>query len=181
MFRLSSVVFLFIASACAAAEPVGEQQGEALVTIARTHFAVQTATRSSGDASAPSARGLSEVRYDLPTGGRLAAYYLTPDGKLLKFFVNAPTSNPYLEINDRRRFIEKLMEIVVADSGSEERAWAAKQLDESWSERVRSLPVQVGGYVFSGITVQSPAGSHDNFRIIALDTGAVGLRYQPSR
>lgn len=73
------------------------------------------------------------------------------------------------------------MEIVVADSGSEERAWAAKQLDESWSERVRSLPVQVGGYVFSGITVQSPAGSHDNFRIIALDTGAVGLRYQPSR
>ena len=160
------------------AELGGEQRAEEVVNTAKRHFAIHDATRTSEGATAPSYGGLTQVRYDSGSGGRFATYHLTANGQLIDLIVNAPTADPYRVDAGRREFVERLMEIAAPEVTAEERAWGAQQLETAWTERVRPLPVHVGNYVFSGITVHSASGAHDKFTITTAGCGATGLRFR---
>ena len=178
LIRCLAIGFLLGSPASLGGATGDGETAEALVETARGHFAIQEDARSSSPALAPSREGQIEVRFDLPSGERFTTYYLTSDGALSELGINSPTSRAYAKTPDRRAFLERLMEIAAPRSSSEERAWAAIQLDGVWSERVRPLPVQVGDYVFGGITVKSPRGAHDHFTIVAIDTGARGMTFE---
>lgn len=160
------------------AELGGEQRAEEVVNTAKRYFSIHDTTRTSESASAPSYRGLTQVRYDSGSGGRFATYHLTANGQLIDLIVNAPTSDPYRVASGRREFFERLMEIVAPEVTAEEHAWGAQQLDSVWTQRVRPLPVHVGSYIFSGITVHSASGAHDKLRIATAGCGATGLRFR---
>lgn|GEM_PF-4068938 len=181
LFRVLAIGFLLVSPANLGDATADGETAEALVETARGHFAIHENARSSGQASAPSRKGQTEVRYDLPSGERFATYYLNSDGALRELGINSPTSKAYAKTSDRRAFLERLMEIAAPRSTLEERSWAALQLDGIWSERVRPFPVQVGDYVFGGITVRSPRGAHDHFTIVATDTGARGMTFERRR
>ncbi|PSJ36503.1 hypothetical protein C7I55_25875 [Sphingomonas deserti] len=119
----------------------------------------------------------TEVRYELPTGDRLATYFIATDGKLKEFILNGPAAEPYMPVRERRAFIEQMMEVAAPSSSRAERAWGARQLDSSWREWLR--PLQVGEYVFGGMIVSSANGTHDHFKITAADIETTGLKYRP--
>lgn len=156
----------------------GEQRAEEVVEAAKLHFAIHDATRTSEGASAPFYRGQTQVRYDSVSAGRFATYHLTANGQLIDLIVNAPTAAPYRVASGRREFIERLMEIAAPEITEEERVWGAQRLDSVWTQRVRPLPVHVGNYVFSAITVHSTSGAHDKFTITNAGCGATGIRFR---
>ena len=170
-----------VTSACSAAEPSGEQRAKALVEVAQEHLKVHDANRSVGQAFGPARRDFKEIRYDSPTVGRFVTYYTTPEGAMKEFVVNQPNANPYEPIKARAVFIERMMEIAAPDSSPAERAWGSKQLDSLWTPSTHPLPVQVGDYVFSGLTGGYGDLKHDNLRIVAADTGAAGLKFRQRR
>ena len=175
---MSFRVFFFgvacVATACHSAVPSGEQRAEQLVKVAQAHLGVDDLNQSIGKGFGKARSNLTEVSYDTPELRRFATYYLTREKSLREFVVNQPDAEPYAPIRERTAFIERMMEIAAPESSKAERAWGAKQLDSLWKKPVRPLPVQVGDYVFSGIT-----GTHDTLRIVAADTGATGLKYRP--
>ncbi|MBX7483015.1 hypothetical protein [Qipengyuania qiaonensis] len=176
--RFLAISFFLATPACVGAETTDVQIAEVVVQTAKDHFAIHENVRSSGSALAPSHSGLTEVQYNLPSGERFATYYVNSDGALSELVINGPTSEQYVKTPSRRFFLERLIGLMAPQSTSKERVWAAGQLDGVWTERVRPLPVQVGNYVFDGGVVRSPKGAHDNFKIIAVGTGATGLKFQ---
>jgi hypothetical protein len=172
--RSLAISIACVASACHSAED-GERRAAALVEAAQEHLRVPDVKRTVGRGFGPARRNLTEVRYENPTIGRFATYYLGTDGVLVEFVVNQPVAHPYVPIKDRVVFIERMMEIAAPSSSRAERAWGAKQLDSLWTPVTHPLQVQVGDYVFSGIT----GGAHDTLRLVAADTGVSGLKYRP--
>lgn len=176
-FRFLAIGLFLAAPAYVGARTDETELAETLVAIARSHFAVEGDTRSSGQAAAPSLQGLSEVRYDFPSGNRFATFHLTADGAFRQIIINAPNNEPYKKAPDRRAFLERAMELAAPQSSPEERQWAATTLDRNWTQRVQPIPVQIGSYVFGGITVHSPQGIHDKFKITAVEAGATGWKF----
>lgn len=162
-----------LAPACNAAVPGGRERGEALVAAAQQHLDVPDVKLGDEQLIGPRMRDLTDVHYDWPTG-RFATYLLTKDGRLKQFVVNQRDVEPYAPVKDRRAFIERLMEIAAPESSKAERAWGAMQLDMLWGRASHPLPVQVGGYVFKGIT-----GRHDTFTVVEADAVTTGLKYRP--
>lgn len=173
-FRAFFLGVACVASACHSAVPSGEQRAEELVKLAQAHLGVYDLNQSIGKGFGKARSNLTEVSYDTPELRRFATYYLTPEKSLREFVVNQPDAEPYMPIRNRAAFIERVMEIAAPESSKAERTWGAKQLDSLWKKPLNPLPVQVGGYVFSGIT-----STHDTLRIVAADTGASGLKYRP--
>ena len=166
-----------VTSVCQSAEPIGQQRGEALVRAAQQHLGVRDSTRTVGLRIGAAREHFREVRYDRPGHNRFATYVLDEQGKLREFVVNQPDGVPYKPIENRPAFIAGLMEIVAPASSKDERIWAGRQLDSLWTKVTHPRPVQVGDYVFNGLT-GGFRGFHDTLWIVAAGTGASGLRYR---
>lgn len=154
-------------------------EAEMLVGLTKEHFETSDTVRSGSKATRPAYRDDMEFRYDRSNGSRVATYYIAQDGKLREFILNGPNAEPYTPVKKRRAFIERMIEIVAPSSSRAERVWAANSLDAIWTRRMRPLPVQVGDYVFKGMTVGGGTGTHDTFWIIAASAGVTGLKYSP--
>ena len=177
-FRALALNIVWIATACNGAQPSGEQRAEQMVSVAKTHLAVDDLKQTVGHPLANSR--LKEVAYDSEAHGRFATYQLTTDGALKLFVVNQPDASPYVPIKDRAVFIERMMDITAPEAPKAERAWGARQLDSLWKYPARTLPVQVGNYVFKGNS-GGYKGVHDTLIIVAADSVTTGLKYRPPR
>ncbi len=169
---LLGLAFSVTASAETKTSPLAEQ----MVSAARDHFAIQSGIATNAQSESQVRQGLTQVEINLLSGERFVTYMMRGNGALYEIFLNAPSSRTYKKSHNRRALIEKFIRLASPSATDEERDWAVDQLDLNWSQRVRPLPVQVGSFVFSGITVHSANGAHDHFRITALDAGITGLK-----
>lgn len=176
ILRIISILLGLAFSVTASAETKTSPLAEQMISTARDHFAIQIGIAANSQSESQVRQGVTQVEINFLSGERFATYMVRGNGALYEIFLNTPTSKTYKKSHNRRALIEKFIRLAAPSATDEERDWAADQLDLNWSQRVRPLPVQVGSFVFSGITLHSANGAHDHFRITALDAGNTGLK-----